>query len=142
MNTSLLQLEKCSQAELDNLFSKGTSKEFPQGDADGVVLLQPMHVKLLGQLVWKGKNFDVKNKKLTNRILGLHLINGKLAKAKSLFDGKPVLVIDYRKTSRIAGNVIDELREVGKGVFLGRAYRDGVFFASFALKEKKFQSKR
>ena len=136
MELSFEQLEKLSQKQLDALFAKGSAKSFPSGDTDGVVLLQPFLTKKFGELVWKGKNFDLKKMSLTNRMLGLHLIRGKLAKAKSFFDGKPCLVIDYRKTSFEARDVIDELRQVGKGIFLGRAYRNGVFFASFALRQK------
>ncbi len=135
--TSLKELEQLSQKELDELFKKGTAGKFPSGDTNGVVLLQPFFVKLFGELVWKGKSFDLSNKTLTNRMLGLHLINGKLSTAKSFFDGKKALLIDYRKTSKIAGDVIDEIREVSKGIFLGRAYKTGVFFASFALEVRK-----
>lgn len=136
MISSLRQLAGCSQRELDALFRKGSAKRFPEGDTDGVVLLQPFLTKFFGELVWAGKSFDSEKQVLSNRILGIHLIRGKLRKAKSLLDGKPALVIDYRGTSTVAGNVIDELRKVGKGIFLGRAYRQGVFFANFALKQK------
>lgn len=137
MIKSFKQLEGCSQKQLDALFRKGSAKQFPRGDTDGVVLLQPFLAKKFGEFVWKGKSFDLKRKELTNRMLGLHLIRGKLGKGRSLFDGKPVLVIDYRKTSLVAHDVIDELREVGKGIFLGRAYSRGVLVANFALKERR-----
>lgn len=110
--------------------------QFPSGDTDGVVLLAPSHVKLFGELIWKGKNFNLQKMELTNRIIGLRLILGKLRKGQSFLDGKPCLVIDYTKTSWEARDVIDELREISNGIFLGRAYRNGVYFASFALKGK------
>lgn len=135
--SSLRQLEGCSQKQLDELFAKGSARNFPDGGTDGVVLLQPFFVKKFGELVWKGKSFDAKKGELSNRIAGLRLIRGKLRKGRSLFDSEPCIVIDYRTTSFVASNVIDELREVGKGVFLGRAYRNGVFFANFALKERE-----
>lgn len=133
--TSLKQLEKCGLKELEQLFRKGSANKFPSGDADGVVLLEPAFTKKFGELIWKGKNFNLQKMELTNRILGLRLILGKLRKGPSFLDGKQCLVIDYTKTSWEARDVIDELREISRGVFLGRAYRNGIYFASFALKQ-------
>ena len=135
--SSLSQLEGFNQKQLDALFRKGNAKDFPNGDTDGKVLLQPFLIKFLGEVIWQGKTFDLKKMRLSNRFLGLHFIYGKLKKGKSLFDKKSVLLIDYRGSSKIAGDVVDELREVGKGIFLGRAYKKGRFFASFALSERK-----
>ena len=115
------------------MFLKGKANAFPNGDTNGVVLLQPFLVKFFGELFWQGKTFDLKNNELTNRFLGFHFIRGKLKKGKSFFDKKSVLLIDYSSSSKLAGEVVDELREIGKGLFLGRAYKKARFFASFAL---------
>ena len=40
----------------------------------------------------------------------------------SRLDGRPCIVLDYSKTSRVAGWVRDEIREVAPGLYIGLVY--------------------
>ena len=134
------QLKGMSQAQLDALYKKSTMAKMPSGETRGRVLVfregnRPLTARFL-EFFWRGKIFDAKKKTLLNRIAGFNVAKAVLYFGKSKLDGKKCLVIDYSGSSNVSvRNIIDEIREVSSGVYLGRAYRNGIFTLYFALEK-------
>jgi hypothetical protein len=135
----LLKLEK---EELDELFRQSPAGEFPDGDADGIVLVAPgsevsgIASRIIQLVAWRGKVFRRAKGDLKNKILpfGLRAVRAKVYKEPSWFDGKETIVLDYSKTSLLARKVRDEIREVSPGVYLGLVFWERDKIALFALK--------
>jgi len=123
-------LMRMSQQELDNLFTNSPAGDIPDGDCQGTVIILPGSVvteakaKLMHIFGWQGKVFDAERGTLVNKILpvGLHAIVAQVYKGSSWFDDKECIVIDYSKTSLIAGWVRDEIRFIGPRTYLGVVY--------------------
>ena len=45
-----------------------------------------------------------------------------IAFGESWYDGRPALILDYSRTSRLYSPYRDEIRQVGPGLYLGRMY--------------------
>ena len=124
------QLLKMSQAELDTLFTNSSPGPIPDGEARGTAIVAPgttysMDIAgAINHFAWQGKTFDAKNGVLRNRItsLGLNAIIAKVYEGQSWLDNKPCIVLDYSKSSKLAGRVRDEIREVAPGHYLGVVY--------------------
>ena len=69
------QLLKMSQKELDDLFTKSSPGDIPDGEAQGTAIVAPGTTysaeiaTLVNHFAWQGKNFDGKKGVLKNRIL-------------------------------------------------------------------------
>ena len=124
------QLLKMSSRDLDDLFSKSSPGDIPNGEADGTAIVAPgtqyssAIASLINIFTWKGKTFDAAHGTLTNRILafGINAIVAQVYKADSWFDSKECIVLDYSKTSLLAEHVRDEIRQIGPGLYLGLVY--------------------
>jgi hypothetical protein len=135
------QLLKMSQAELDELFTKSSTGEIPNGEAAGTAIVAPGSsytaevASWINHFAWQGKVFDAKNGQLKNRILpfGLNAILAKVYKAPSWLDGKECIVLDYSETSLVAHWIRDEIRQIGPGLYLGKVYWDKKRLIDFAL---------
>jgi hypothetical protein len=135
------QLLKMSQAELDELFTKSSTGEIPNGEAAGTAIVAPGSTytaevaSWINHFAWQGKVFDAKNGQLKNRILpfGLNAIIAKVYKAPSWLDGKECIVLDYSETSLVAHWIRDEIRQIGPGLYLGKVYWDRKRLIDFAL---------
>jgi|GEM_PF-786967 len=120
-------LLKMHRAELETLYKTLAPGEIPDGESDGLASNDPgtavgdISEGIFG-LLWKGKIFDRARGELINRILGHRLVTAKVFYGPSWLDGKPAIIIDYQQTSRIAGFIRDEIREVSPGVYYGFAY--------------------
>jgi len=88
-------------------------------------------------LFWKGKYFYIKDgkQKLINRItpFGLHSVIADVYKGLSRLDGKATIVIDYSQTSFFCEFVRDEIRQVEKGLYIGKVWEKGNEVGHFAL---------
>ena len=133
---------KMSGAQLDEIFRNSPAGNIPSGESDGVALVAP-GTKVSGKIAgfvnhftWQGKVFDPVKGVLRNKVLplGVKLIVAKVYKDKSWFDGKECIVLDYSKTSLIAGWIRDEIREVSPGIYLGLVYGGKKKLIHFALK--------
>jgi len=135
------QLLKMSQAELDELFTKSTTGEIPNGEAAGTAIVAPGSTytaevaSWINHFAWQGKVFDAQNGQLKNRILpfGLNAIIAKVYKAPSWLDGKECIVLDYSETSLVAHWIRDEIRQIGPALYLGKVYWDRKRLIDFAL---------
>jgi hypothetical protein len=64
---------------------------------------------------------------------GLELVQAKICKGASRFDGKECIILDYSATFLVARWVRDEIREIGPTVYLGKFYFGTVQMPDFAL---------
>jgi hypothetical protein len=130
-----------SGRELDELFRHSPAGPYPDGRAEGLFLLAPgtpgapLLAGLLG-LAWRGKQFDADTGTMVNRVLpiGIKAVKARVREEPSRLDGKPCHVLDYSRTSLIAGGVRDEIREVAPGIYLGLVYWMGLRIGRFALR--------
>jgi hypothetical protein len=133
MAVTLDDLSTMSQTELDDVFRRGPMGDLPDGDASGTVIVAPA-TEVEGPvlwftrwLAWQGKVFYRPQGYLFNKVgpLGWHLVRAQVYVAPSWFDTEPAIILDYSRTSLIAHQVRDEIREVSPGLYLGI-----VFYAS------------
>jgi hypothetical protein len=123
---SLVELLTATPADLDARFRAAPAGPVPDGAGRGVALLRP-GTRLARPLAawartgWQGKTFDRDAARLRNRItpFGVLAIEAAVAEEASWVDGKPCIVLDYSKTSRIARPIRDEIREIAPGLYLG-----------------------
>jgi hypothetical protein len=116
--------------QLDALFANAPAGEIPVGNGSGQALMatgtfaaRPL-LTITRLLAWQGKVFDGPSHTLRNLIspFGFKAITADVYVDASLLDGRPCIVLDYSKTSRVAGFVRDEIRQVGPGLYVGLVY--------------------
>ncbi len=135
------QLLSMSQKELDDLFSSSPAGDIPNGEANGTAIIAPGTTfsseiaEIISLFGWKGKTFDAAHGTLRNRILafGVNAIVAEVYKGESWFDGKECIVLDYSRTSLVAGHIRDEIRQIGPGMYLGVVFWDKKRTINFAL---------
>jgi hypothetical protein len=138
---ALQDLTAMSQAELDNTFRRGPLGEIPDGDALGTAIVAPgteleLPVLMLTRwLAWQGKVFYRAQGYLFNKVgpLGTHLVKARVYVAPSWFDSQPAIILDYSRTSLIAHQVRDEIREVSPNTYLGIVYYGNLKTINFVL---------
>lgn len=123
---ALSQLKHLCRAQLDQLFAQGLACTLPVGHGAGKVLIVcdarcPRLRAKLQSLVWKGKIFD-EDGCFINQWLGFRAIRAHAEFDTSWFDGRPCIAMNYPPGTPVFGNVRDELREIGPGLYLGRMY--------------------
>jgi hypothetical protein len=141
MAVTLQDLTTMSQTALDDLFKASPIGEIPDGDAQGTAIVAPGTdlegpiLLLTRWLAWQGKVFYRPQGYLFNKVgpLGLHLVKARVYVAPSWFDTQPAIILDYSKTSLIAHEVRDEIREVSPGIFLGIVYYGTAKTINFVL---------
>lgn len=135
------QLLSMSEKDLDDLFSGSPAGDIPNGEAQGTAILapgttfSPAIAEVINIFGWQGKTFDSAHGTLRNRILafGVDAIVAEVYKAASWFDNKDCIVLDYSKTSLVAGHVRDEIRLIGPENYLGLVYWEKKKTIHFAL---------
>ncbi len=123
--TTLKQLQRLSEHELEQLYAQADAAPFPVGFVRGQVLtlsgpLPKVGARLSG-LVWKGKHFD-ENGRFINQWAGFRAFASHAAYGASWSDGRPCLVLEYPEGTPLFGNMRDEVRELGQGLYLSRVY--------------------
>jgi hypothetical protein len=139
--TTVAELLKMSQSELDALFSAHEPGPIPDGEAKGTAIIAPGTsfsdeiAAAVNIFAWQGKVFDAKHGFLRNNILpfGLKAIVAKVYKDKSWLDGKECIVLDYSETSLVAQWIRDEIRQIGPDLYLGKVYWNKTRLIDFAL---------
>jgi len=134
-------LMKMSQTELDDLFTKSEAGPIPDGASTGTAIIAPGTVfspeiaQAINFFAWQGKTFDGPHGVLRNRIsvLGLNAIVAEVYKGPSWHDQKECIVLDYSKTSTVAGWIRDEMRLLEPGTYLGKVYGGKKPLINFAL---------
>jgi len=141
MTVTVDDLLKMEQKELDDLFSAHEAGPIPDGSAEGTAIIDPgsarsrIIARMINHFAWQGKVFDAAHGTLRNRILapGVEAIVAQVYKGPSLLDGKECIVLDYSKTSTIAGWVRDEIRLIAPKLYLGKVYAHEKRLIDFAL---------
>lgn len=141
MTLQARDLRRMSRGEHDELFLASTAGRIPRGRADGTALLLPGSrlQSLLAGLVrmfwWKGKIFRPETRDLKNRLgpLGFPAIRAEVYVDTSWFADGPAIILDYSRTSLVAGLIRDEIREVAPGLYLGVVYLGRWRIAGFIL---------
>src|SRR3989454_12199936 len=142
MEYDVPQLLKMSQAQLDELFTKSSAGDIPDGQGEGTAIVAPGTTytenlaRFINLFAWQGKIFDAKKGVLKNRILpfGLNAIIAKVYKGSSWLDGKECIVLDYSDTSFVAQWIRDEIRQIEPKLYLGKVYWDKKRLFDLALK--------
>ena len=145
MATTVPDLLKMSQAQLDELFTNSPTGDIPNGEGKGTAIIAPGTTysqdiaEFINHFAWQGKIFDSQKGVLRNEILpfGLRAIIAKVYKAPSWLDGKECIVLDYSETSLLAHWIRDEIRSIAPGTYLGKVYWDKKRLIDFALEFKK-----
>jgi mono/diheme cytochrome c family protein len=116
--------------ELDDLFRRCPPGPIPAGQARGTAIVLPgswfdrFLCALIRALIWKGKVFSPKSGDLRNLIgpFAFRIIRAKVYQDQSWFATGPAIILDYSRTSFVAGMIRDEIRQVAPGLYLGQVY--------------------
>jgi hypothetical protein len=122
--------------ELDALFGASPPGPIPSGRGNGTIIALPgtevakLLDRVLGFLVWRGKDFRPETHDLKNLLtpLAIPAIRAEVSQATSWVDGQECVLLDYSRSSRICGWIRDEIREVAPGVYLGVVWGVGRLF--------------
>ena len=141
MAYDVAKLLTLSQTELDTIFTNSPVGNIPDGEAEGTAIVAPGTAfssniaRFVSNFAWQGKVFDAKKGVLKNKILpfGLNAILAKVYKGPSWLDSKECIVLDYSKTSTVAGWIRDEMRLLEPGTYLGKVYGGKKPLINFAL---------
>jgi hypothetical protein len=139
---------RMSRAEMDDLFRNSPPGPIPVGPARGTAIVFPgtavtgAFAGLTRALFWKGKVFSPETGDLRNLIgpFGMRLIRAKVYQDQSWFASGPAVILDYSKTSFVAGKIRDEIRQIGPGVYLGEVFwgkrRIALFMLEFPVEAR------
>jgi len=129
------------RSELARVFGSGRVGAIPDGHGRGTVLLGTggiiarLAAAACYAIAWRGKMVNASAARLKNIItpLGIQAIEAAVYKQESWYDGGPCIVLDYSKTSLVARQIRDEIREIAPGVFLGFVFWGHRHILDFAL---------
>ncbi len=124
---SLSKLSSLGGRQLSLIYGNSEVGELPDGESSGTAIFIPgtalgALLSALGNKLWKGKVFNRSEGSLINKILGMRLVRARVFSGASWSDGRQSIIIDYLSTSLIAFFVRDEIRQIGAGLYLGKAY--------------------
>jgi hypothetical protein len=125
--TSLRQLRRLSECDLECLYAHSQAAPPLVGYARGRVLMLAggrfprARARFFG-LLWKGKHFDEEGC-FINQWVGFRAIQSHAAYGESWYDGRPCLVLEYPAGTPLFADLRDEVRQVGPGLYLIRAYQ-------------------
>lgn len=134
------ELLDLSQVDLLRVFQRSSAGEIPVGRGRGTAIIFPgtaaaKRAAVLGTVAWRGKVFRPESGDLENliSILAIPAIRANVYRQASWLDGQECIVLDYSETSRVAGWIRDEIREVSPGLYLGLVYGVGRIFGGRRL---------
>jgi hypothetical protein len=124
MGLTLKQLVRMNAAELETLYSQGVLSPIPPGKIRGQALLNPgtkmaVPSSRASRFIWQGKIFHEDGHSAVNRFFGIRVIKADVYNAESWRDGRPALILDYSRTSRLYAPYRDEIRQIAPGLYLG-----------------------
>jgi hypothetical protein len=130
------QLLGLPPARLDELFRASPAGAIPRGRGSGTAILFPATevakpiASVVRAVAWHGKVFDPASRDLKNLMgpTGIPAIRAEVSAATSWLDQQPCVLLDYSRSSRVAGWIRDEIREVAPGVYLGLVWGVGRVF--------------
>ncbi len=126
--TGMDQLVRMSRGELEDLYRQSPVAAVPSGFVPGRAIFDPgskstVRKAATTRVVWQGKVFVDGGTTMVNRVFGVfRAVRADVFVGESWFDGNPSLVFDYQGRSKLFGDVRDEVRQVGPGLYLGLTY--------------------
>lgn len=123
-------------ADLDALFRASPAGEIPRGRGRGTAILFPATevarpiATVIRAVAWQGKQFEPATGDLKNLMgpTGVLAIRAEVSAGTSWLDQQPCVLLDYSRSSRVAGWIRDEIREAAPGVYLGLVWGVGRVF--------------
>ena len=124
------QLPSLGGTQLHDMFANAPAGDVPVGTGRGQALIatgsraaRPL-LAAVRYIAWRGKEFDDCSSTLLNILtpFSLRAVKADVYVDASRLDGRPCIVLDYSKTSRVAGWVRDEIRQVAPGLYVGVVY--------------------
>jgi hypothetical protein len=111
-------------AELERLYAGGAMAPIPPGKVRGQALIYPGTClgptkSRASRLAWQGKIIRPDGQGAVNRFFGVRMIKADVYVAESWRDGRPALILDYSRTSRLYAPYRDEIRQIAPGLYLG-----------------------
>ena len=136
-----LDLINMSQAEIDELYKKGSVGEIPDGDSKGIAIIAAGTIltKVLAFIsklfIWEGKVFYRDQKFFLNKIppFGIRAFKGEIYRGDGWFCDGEAIILDYSKTSFIFQKVREEIREIAPGFYLAQVYWGEKRISNFTL---------
>lgn len=121
------RLVRMGPGELEALYRSAGVGSLPTGKVNGRAIVRPgqrMGTTLSrgARVLWQGKVFRPEDATAVNRFFGVRVVRGETSVGPSWLDGRPSLILDYSRTSRVYARVRDEIREVAPGLYLGLMY--------------------
>lgn len=118
------------------MFQRSSAGEVPRGRGRGTLIIfagtraAKRAAAVFGTVAWRGKVFRPESGDAKNlvSIFAIPVIRARVYRQESWLDGQECTVLDYAPTSRVAGWVRDEMREVSPGLYLGLVYGVGRVF--------------
>ena len=122
--TELKDLARLTPCQLEALYARSAPGVIPCGKVRGLALVRPgtKHAPVLSRgagLAWQGKVFAPDGTSSINRFFGVRAVRADVSYGPSWRDGRPALILDYSRTSKLYAPYRDELREVAPGIYLG-----------------------
>lgn len=140
MTTTTAPPLELSPAQLDDLFASSPAGDIPTGRGSGTAIMfagsraaKPM-AGVIRAVLWQGKLFRPESHDLKNLLSPFSRpgIRAEVYSGQSWYDGRPCVVLDYSKSSKVARRIRDEIRQIGPDEYLGMVYmgarRLGVYF--------------
>ena len=120
-----------TRSELDDLFGASPPGDIPTGRGRGTAIAYPgsrittPFAAYTRAVLWQGKQFRPESHDLLNLItpFSLKAIRAEVYEGESWFDGKPCIVLDYSKSSKVARRIRDEIRQVRPNEYLGVVFQ-------------------
>ena len=120
-----------TRSELDDLFGASPAGDIPTGRGRGTAIAYPGSritrplAAYTRAVLWQGKLFRPESHDLLNLVtpFSRQAIRAEVYEGESWFDGKPCIVLDYSKTSKVARRIRDEIREVRPNEYLGMVFQ-------------------
>lgn len=130
MTVTTADMMRMSQAKLDELYRNSLPGTIPNGDSQGTAIIAPGASfsnglsSLIKSIAWRGKVFHREQQYLLNKItpFQIHLIKAQIYMGDSWVSDGQSIILDYSKTSFVAQQIRDEIREVAPCLYLGNAY--------------------
>ncbi|MDQ1357209.1 MAG: hypothetical protein QOF81_69 [Acidimicrobiaceae bacterium] len=131
MTTTAVAPLEMTPAQLDELFGSSPAGDIPVGRGKGTAILfggrpaAKRFATFVRLVLWHGKVFRPETHDLKNLLTPLSLkgLRAEVYTGESWYDGRPCVVLDYSKSSKLAGQIRDEIRQIGPGEYVGMVFR-------------------
>jgi hypothetical protein len=131
MTTTAVAPLEMSPTQLDELFGSSPAGDIPVGRGRGTAVMfagsraaKPF-AAFVRLVLWHGKVFRPESRDLKNLLspFSFQGVRAEVYTGESWYDGRPCVVLDYSKSSKVAGRIRDEIRQIGPNEYVGMVFR-------------------